>query len=57
MFYRIYSYQRSIIGYTLPCASRRRFVLVDCHVLLQKKVTNHPKGSAIKDRIIFTLVL
>ena len=33
------------------------YAKVDCHVSLEKKVTNHPKGSAVKDGIIFTLVL
>ena len=33
------------------------YAKVDCHVSLEEKVTNHPKGSAVKDGIIFTLVL
>ena len=33
------------------------YAKVDCHISLEKKVTNHPRGSAVKDGIIFLLVL
>ena len=33
------------------------YAKVDCHVSLEKKVTNYLKGSAVKNGIIFTLVL
>ena len=39
----------------LPVGSLCYYAKVNCHVSLEKKVTNHLKGSAVKDGIIFML--